>query len=159
MSNSRGTRHKQQDAFSQKPVFEIGLAVARIVRACGENIYEVEDGTGAKVLYQLPKRLRHVVFVRRGNFVFVREDNTRGPGKVRGDIEVVVMDCFLKELRAEKFWPASFAKDVAIPSTHNNVAEEPESGEDDDDDSWEIGAGNPNRRPPQYVESDSSEDE
>lgn len=158
MPRPRGNRYKQQEVLSQRPTFEEGHIVARVLRACGENIYEVEDGTGAKSLYQLPKRMRHVAFIRRGSYVFVRNDNTRREGKIRGEIEVVVMDRFLDLLRAEPFWPNAFAKGThesassagQVPERNDNESEGEEFG-----DGWEIGSGNPNRRKWDHIESNS----
>lgn len=152
MPKAKGNRHKQQGIISERPVYEEGQDVVRVVRACGENIYEVEDAAGAKDLYELPKRLRHVVFIKRGTYVFIRRDATRGGGKVRGDIEVVVIDHFLNSLRSEEFWPAAFAK-----GAQGRASAAGQEAVEDGDDDWEIGGGNPNRR--RQIESDSSDED
>lgn len=159
MPKPRGSRHKQLEVLSERPVLEAGQTVVRVIRACGENIYEVEDESRTKSLYQLPKRLRHIAFIRRGIYVFVRDDATRGPGKVRGDIEVIVLDRFLNSLRAESFWPPAFVEEnVAagdgLAALADDANEHSENEDSDGADDWEIGGGNPNRRRWDHVSSD-----
>lgn len=158
MPKPKRSRHKQQEALSERPVFEDGHSVVRVTSACGENIYEVEDEDGTKNLYQLPKRLRHVVFIRRGSYVFVRDDATRGSGRVRGDIEVVVLDLFLNALRAESFWPPAFTRENRDPGAGPATLAGQEEQSDDGDDEWEIGGGNPNRRKWDHISSDEDSD-
>lgn len=79
----------------------------------GQNLYGLEDEAGKVSVFELPKKLRHVVFIRPGTFVFARPDATRRKGAVQGDIEAVVLDCFLSELRKADFWPSAFS----APST------------------------------------------
>lgn len=162
-------RHRQNEVLLQVPELEPGQFVARVIQACGENNYEVETEHGRTCLYHLPKRLRFVTFVKRGSFVFVRDDDTRGPGKVRGDIETVILDAHLSTLRRELFWPLRFSKDS---SSHNfsepqrcqqhclQLADDPDS-DSFVDSFWETGTGNPNRPPEDNsnIEVDSSEAE
>lgn len=138
----------------------------RVVRACGENLYEVEDDAGVRAIYELPKRLRHVVFVRRGSFVFVREDATRGSQKCCGDIEVVVMDAFLNALCTTPEWPEGFrvregrTADVApadvLPQQAEDGFSEDESAEMG---GWPALTGNPNRGRWDHVSDSEEEDE
>lgn len=165
-------RHRQNQVLLQQPEFEAGQSVARVVQACGENIYEVEIDGGERCLYQLPKRLRHVAFIRRGCYVFVRNDATRGPGKICGDVEAVVLNRFINELRKEPFWPSYFkntpqrldrpndgsddetgASNLHIQNyNEDKPAQKVRENEEDEEDSsnedefeWQIGMGNPNR--------------
>lgn len=169
MPKPRGNRHRQQEVLSERPKISPGQQVVQVIRACGENIYEVETSTGLKQLYELPKRLRHIAFIRRGCFVFAKEDATRGAGRVRGDIEVVVLDCFLDDLRRQPFWPPLFSKGTrSVPSSCSAdtvqdtgyAMEDTEDVEDPhSDDDWQIGGGNPNRRKWDHVSSDEESDE
>lgn len=171
MTKTRSTRHKRIGVLSEKPKLEHGQKVARIVQSCGENIYEIEDEYAQNELYQLPKRLRHVAFIRRGSFVFVRRDNSRRAGKICGEIETVVLDRFLASLQKDNFWPKSFlvmnGDDGAASSAaaSNDVVSEEKynlsEGQDGtDDDDWDIGEGNPNRTKWDHISSgESSEDE
>lgn len=162
-------RHRQHQVLLQEPVLEAGQKVGRVVQACGENNYEVETEQGEIQLYQLPKRLRHVAFIKRGSYVFIRDDDTRGPGKVCGDIETVILDSFVSALRKEPFWPAMFSSEVEgdesnleTRTTPNvggrnpdheqpsgdetaKAAEYHDGSENEHDTFWSIGIGNPNR--------------
>lgn len=165
MSRPGGNRRRQHDVIQKAPVLEPGQKIARVVKACGENVYEVENSDGERELYQLPKRLRFVAFIGRGSFVFVRDDLTRKGTKIRGEIETVVIDKFLKQLRKEQFWPTAFGDSPKCqsnksgePTTEDNTRRDTLSGDDEyeGDEPWEVGGGNPNRR---KWDSESSDEE
>lgn len=158
-------RHRQTQALHRQPELESGQSVCRVIQACGENIYEVELEDGEKQLYTLPKRLRYVTYIKRGSFVFVRDDDTRSGSKVRGDIEVVVLDHFLATLKKKDFWPSSFiipnvpsfsdpipmsaASSSIVVNENNLYTKENEEGHEEEyrgsDEDWQVGTGNPNR--------------
>lgn len=152
-------RHRQNEALLNIPQLSPGQSVARVIQACGENNYEVELDNGATYLYHLPKRLRFVAFVKRGTYVFIREDDTRGGGKVCGDIEVVVLDSHLPTLRKESYWPTRFSKERNLASPQQSTVQENHSGnyqtqpvssrklgdDSETDETWDVGEGNPNR--------------
>lgn len=155
MPKSGSSRHRQLDLLSEMPKFQEGQQVVRITKACGENIYEAEKEDGETTLYRLPSRLRNVAFIRRGSFVFVRDDLTIGPGKVRGDIEAVVMNHYLRTLQKESFWPSCFKERSDANTNHQNEAR----GGHEHDSDWEIGEGNPNRRIWEEESESEGEDE
>lgn len=161
MPRPRTNRYLQQELLNSKPMLKDGQQVALVKKACGENIYEVENGEGDVGLYRLPKRLRHVAFIRRGMYVFVKDDDTCGQVKVRGAIEAVVMERFLNELRSEPFWPKQFSEPEKEPlpaCAKPNVLGEDEEEEEEDDD-WEIGGANPNRGGWHDLEDEGSEED
>jgi translation initiation factor IF-1 len=81
----------------------------RVARVCGENTYELETADGERALYSLPSRLRHVVFIRPGSYVLALADPVRAArGKLHGDIEAVVLDMHLANLRRHPRWPPRF---------------------------------------------------
>lgn len=152
----------------------------------GQNLYDLQDANGKVAIFELPKKLRHVVFIRPGTFVFSRPDVTRREGAVRGDIEVVILDCYLPAMRKSEFWPPAFAllspspaaksveavpsskgetSDVASPTssgptasvTNAEVAEDGAKSEDMDD-VWAMGR-NPNRASWAYYHASSSDEE
>lgn len=161
-------RNRRHELLSIRPTLHPGQTIGRVIRACGENIYEVQDAHGTHSLFQLPKRLRHVAFIKRDSFVFVRVDETRRASRVRGDIEVVVLNRFLASLKSEPFWPVSFTKDkhgeeTAQDGNEGEMQEGREGawqGQEDEDaeDDWEIGSGNPNRREWDHSSSDEDSD-
>ena len=126
----------------------------RVAGARGENLYDVEDGNGNSFVFVLPKRLRHVVFIRKGSFVFARHDNTRRDGTVRGDIETVILDCHLSALQREPFWPALFLRkgnlEVSAPEVPPNIENIAQNKSASQKDTQEKGGAS---------ESESSEDE
>lgn len=151
-------RHRQNEALLNLPQLDSGQSVARVIQACGENNYEVETENGTACLYHLPKRLRFVTFVKRGTYVFIRADDTRGIGKVRGDIEAVILDSHLSTLRKQPFWPERFARQQdsarSQPYEQEKQSENDKNqyqstkeldGSSDEDDPWHVGVGNPNR--------------
>jgi hypothetical protein len=88
----------------------------RVVGVRGENTYELDDGYEGRHLYTLPRRLRHVVFIRPGSYVLaLRDDQLAERGsKIVGEIQTAILDTHLAELRKHLRWPPVFAK---IPLT------------------------------------------
>lgn len=167
-------RHRQNEALLNIPHLNPSQSVARVIQACGENNYEVELENGTTCLYHLPKRLRFVTFVKRGTYVFVREDDTRGAGKVCGDIEAVILDAHLSTIRKEPYWPVVFARERNINPSQQSSAQDNQFQNDSDqgvlskdldddsdaDEAWQIGEGNPNRNAWEHLglaEQDSDE--
>lgn len=106
---SKARRHRQQSALAGAPELSGGREVMRVARVCGENVYELEGGDGARGLYALPARLRHVVFIRPRSLVLAARDPA-ARGAVAGDIEAALLDCHLPELRRHPRWPPRFAE-------------------------------------------------
>jgi hypothetical protein len=99
------------EALCTVPDLTTSLDVMRVSGVCGENTYELEDGDGIIRLFNLPNRLRHVVFIRPRCFVLARLDDSVGlKSKVKGEINAVILDTHLPELRKHERWPARFAK-------------------------------------------------
>lgn len=129
----------------------------KVVSVRGQNLYDLSDEHANVQVFELPSRLRHVVFVKPGNYVFARVDNTRAQGAIKGDIEVVILDRFLNSLQKSDSWPASFKPKTHVkriePSTSSPAApslsisqtliDVDDDGEQDMGD-W-VAAGNPNR--------------
>lgn len=167
MPKSAHSRGRQNQALLQAPELLAGQCVGRVVQACGENTYEVDVGSGKETtLYKLPKRLRHVTFVKRDSFVFVRDDDTRGAGKLRGDIEAVVLDHFVSALRKRDYWPHAFREHVGKVEAHTEaeanagrLSEDGNEAGSAEEEEWEIGMGNPNRHKWSDLYDDSDDDE
>lgn len=154
-----------------------------VVGSRGQNLYDAKDANGETRTFELPKRLRHVVFIRPGCFVFTRIDPTRRDGVVKGDIEVFVLDSFLPVLRKAHYWPSVFAErpppadkvqanEVAVaadaapvqavavqPAATDETRKESSSEEEDLDDELFGMGGNPNRASWAYSEESSDEEE
>lgn len=125
----------------------------RVCAAAGGNLYELEGErqTSAKeprrALYFLPKRLRHIVYIRRGSFV-IAKNNDEAYGKVVGEITAALLDEHIKTMKKTEDWPECFteAKDF--------VTAESSTVQSDLND-----LQNPNRRQWELNESSSSDDE
>lgn len=143
---------------------EKGQQVMRVAHCRGQNLYDAQDACGFIQTFELPKRLRHLVFIRPGSYVFARIDETRGEGVVKGDIEVVILDCFLPALRKTDYWPSEFKKTTArnvssagAPSTALGNVEHYTGEGSDVDDVLEMG-GNPNRASWAYLGHSTDEE-
>lgn len=159
MSKHVRRRHRQHDVLSECPEFVTGQRVVRVTQAQGENIYEVITAEGEKALYRLPKRLRHVVYIRRGSYLFVRDDTALAATKLCGEIEIVVLDTFLRTLQTQDFWPQQFKneqKEEEEVERKEGIDMGIDEDEESDHHSWEAGMGNPNR--PKWVEDSDEED-
>ncbi|PXF45993.1 putative RNA-binding protein EIF1AD [Gracilariopsis chorda] len=149
-----GNRRRRTQLLSELPALKPGQQVAQITRALGENTYEVRLEGGHLQLVRLPKRLRDVAYIRRDSFVFVRE-HAEARGRVVGDIELVVLPAFLPALRKEHFWPAAFHPHRLKRDEHDvPVHDSSDSAEEDD---WQLGQGNPNRRMLSHMASSDEE--
>lgn len=155
MSKSKVSRKRRQQVLTESPHLDDGQHVVRVIQAMGENIYQVQTADSKTSLYRLPKKLRHIAFIKLGTYLFVRDHpSTDQSGKLCGDIEVVVMDQFLNSLRKESFWPTAFtaASNTQRSSTLAKGRDRDASAAHD----WDIDAGNPNHR--HYSDSDSDSD-
>ncbi len=159
--------------MTQEPVLQRGQQVFKVVSVRGQNLYDLCDEHGKVQVFELPARLRHVVFVKPGMFVFGRVDSTRVEGAIKGDIEVVILDQFLSSLRKAHYWPDSFALKTpasrVVPSdplphapsnsqaSIDNGGDSRNDNEEHEDDDW-LAAGNPNRASWARYEVSSEED-
>lgn len=163
------------DVLLSAPELSVSQSVMRVTGVRGENIYELEAGDGSLALYSLPSRLRHVVFIRPGSYVLAEADEARAAkGKVSGDIDAVVLDLHLAEMRRHPRWPARFARqggkgvvggEHAIGEGEGEsedgqcaVVDERGLGEDEEGSSSESELeGNPNRRKYEVYSDEESE--
>lgn len=80
-----------------------GHEIARVVKAAGNNLYEVENGLGGKTLVEMHSRLRSTIWVKRGSFVVVdRHSLALRDNKLGGEIVNVVSN--EKAWRRESYW-------------------------------------------------------
>ncbi|CAN8064660.1 unnamed protein product [Agarophyton chilense] len=136
-----GKRRQRVQLLSEQPTLLPGQQVAKVLQALGENTYQTLLGDGRKGLYRLPKRLRQVAYIRRGSFVFVR-DHAKVRGRITGDIELIVLGTFMSSITKEVFWPERFR---AQGSEEREKVKEINSNEEEQEEEWTFGEGNPNR--------------
>lgn len=90
---------------SEPPVsLEAGHAIARVVKAEGNNLYSIEiSGSKEPSLVELPSRFRSQIWIKRGGYVVVDlsafEDRDN---KLKGEVVNVVRD--EKQWRKQAYW-------------------------------------------------------
>lgn len=130
-------------------------------------MYELEDGAFGRSLYMLPRRLRHVAFIRPGSYVLVDEDEQKNDdSKIRGQISSVILAEHVRELRGRPEWPDAF-QGTAVPAAESGSNDNSERNQrseascENSDASYSSSEPdiptNPNR--PKYEMFDSSEED
>ncbi|GAD98962.1 eukaryotic initiation factor 1A [Paecilomyces variotii No. 5] len=99
-----------------------GQAIARVIKATGNNIYLVELPSKTTILVELPARFRSTIWMKRGSYVLV---DTRAledrENKLSGEIVNVVGD--EKAWRKAPYWPKEFVKQSLLPTEDDDEEE------------------------------------
>jgi len=136
MSHSR--KHMTREALSAFPLPVDKERIARVVELRGSNICEIQYDDNERVLCQIPTRFRKLIWIKRGNFVIVKQPPNITNYKVRALVEHVLFPDQIKHIKAQKLWPNEFqdelpeAKKDSIPSRSGD--EDESNGTDDDED-------------------------
>lgn len=78
-------------------------SLARITKAAGNNLYDVELPSGIAMLVEMPARFRSTIWVKRGSFVVVDTDALADrDNKLGGEIVNVVRE--EKQWRKMSYW-------------------------------------------------------
>ncbi|ODM17983.1 hypothetical protein SI65_06771 [Aspergillus cristatus] len=102
-----------------------GQTIAKVIKATGKNIYQVEFPSKESVLVELPARFRSTIWMKRGSFVVVDTNALEDrDNKLQGEIVNIVRD--EKAWRKAPFWPEEFAKQP-VARTEDSDDEEEES--------------------------------
>ncbi|RMJ28760.1 factor eIF1A-like protein [Aspergillus sp. HF37] len=92
-----------------------GQRIARVIKATGNNVYQVELPSKESVLVELPARFRSTIWMRRGSYVLIDTTAIQDrDNKLAGEIVNIVRD--EKEWRKAPYWPKEFGKQSIIPS-------------------------------------------
>jgi len=136
MSHSR--KHLTQDALNSFPEPNEKEQIARVIELRGSNICEIEYKDGQRLLCQMPSRFRKLIWIKRGNYLIVKQPPNATNYKVRALVEHVLFPYQIKHLKSVKMWPEEFV-DVLIPRTSteklpskNEAYDSDESDEDND---------------------------
>jgi len=137
MSHSR--KHMTHDALTSYPEPNDKERVARVLELRGSNICEIEYEDGERVLCQIPTRFRKLIWIRRGNYVIVKQPSNITNYKVRALVEHVLFPEQIKHLRRISKWPESFGEGQELASESNSSleGEDREGGEEKNDDEEE----------------------
>lgn len=77
--------------------------IARVVKATGNNIYQVELPSKEAILAELPARFRSTIWMKRGSYVLVDMDALEGrDNKLAGEIVNIARD--EKAWRKAEYW-------------------------------------------------------
>ncbi len=101
----RNVRLVAEETCTPPDVLGDGEFIARVMRAAGNNLFQVQLPSSATMLVELPSRFRSTVWIRRGGYVLVdtkaleHRDN-----KLGGEIVNVVRD--EKAWRKQPYWCA-----------------------------------------------------
>lgn len=99
-----------------------GQSIARVTKAAGNNLYNVDLPSSKPILVELPSRFRSTIWIKRGSYVVVDTKALADrDNKLDGEIINVVRD--EREWRKQSYWPAEFAK----KSAYADDADEEES--------------------------------
>ncbi|TKA72006.1 hypothetical protein B0A49_04152 [Cryomyces minteri] len=95
-------------------VLSDGQSVAKVVKAAGNNLYNVELPSGRSILVELPARFRSTIWIKRGGYLLVDTNALAArDNKLDGEVLNVVRD--EKQWRKMSYWPAEFAKKPSYP--------------------------------------------
>jgi probable RNA-binding protein EIF1AD len=102
--------------------------ICRVVKAAGNNLFNVQDAAAHSLLVELPAQFRSKFWIKRGGYVLVNlAAFTERENKLDGEIVNLVGEERL--WRKQEYWPKEFEK--------RNVYED--SDEDDDDENSNVG--------------------
>ena len=110
-------------------------SIARVVKAVGNNLYNVTLPEGKEFLVEMPAKFRSTIWLKRGGYVLIDTTSQQErDNKIQGEIINVVRD--EKLWRKEQYWPKQFEKRstaVAEDSDEerSNVGMMPPSDEED----------------------------
>lgn len=113
-------RQAQVRAWHSLPEPKPTEEIMRVHAAQGGNLYSLEAGTShdhsdkkSPELYVLPKKLRHVIYIKTGSFVIAKSYQTKR-GKIMGEIVEALLDDHVKALKKTDRWPESFGGDENV---------------------------------------------
>ncbi|KHN80746.1 putative RNA-binding protein EIF1AD [Toxocara canis] len=110
MSVASKRRFVTKQVKSEFVLPEDGDMIAQILGTRGNNLHEVEDASGEKYLVSMPTKFRKSVWVKRGQFVFIRP--IEEGDKVKAEITNVLDDENVLYIREQKLWPLRFEQDA-----------------------------------------------
>ena len=84
-------------------------SIARVVKAVGNNLYNVTLPEGKEFLVEMPAKFRSTIWLKRGGYVLIDTTSQQErDNKIQGEIINVVRD--EKLWRKEQYWPKQFEK-------------------------------------------------
>lgn len=104
-----------------------GQLIARVVKAAGQNLYNVESPDKKPLLVELDAKFRSTIWLRRGGYVLVDTTTLADrDNKIDGEIVNVVRD--EKRWSKAAFWPREFTKKTPLADSDEDGEEESRVG-------------------------------
>jgi len=163
MSTSAATKKKHVRAELDElslPDAGLGQEIAKVCENPGTQLFKVLTSSHIKqnqdpYLASLPKKFRHTVYIKRGNFVYI--EPIPDGDKVKAEIVKILTDDHIKWLKKQDHWPVEF-DDKPKPAARSNSADEDETS--DSGNSYLDGLDGPlNNRQAYFVYEEESSDE
>ncbi|KAI5309607.1 hypothetical protein KEM55_002840 [Ascosphaera atra] len=93
-----------------------GQCIARVLKATGNNLYQLELPDKKQILAEMPAKFRSAIWVKRGSSVVVDLHALKDrENKLGGEIANIVRD--EKAWRKMPFWPKQFVRQQVAPSS------------------------------------------
>lgn len=108
--------------------------IARVVKAIGNNLYNVTLPNEKELLVEMPAKFRSTIWLKRGGYVLVDTAQQERDNKIQGEIINVVRD--EKAWRKQQYWPKEFVKRTTMVAEDDdnepsNVGMMPPSDDED----------------------------
>lgn len=129
MSHSR--RRLKEDTLSAFPIPTAEERITRVVGLRGACVCEVEQTNGERLLCQIPTKFRKTVWIKKGNYIIIRE----APGmkyserKIRAMVNHVLFRDQIKHLKERNLWPKEFVTE----EEREELPKEDSEGDEDSD--------------------------
>ena len=109
--------------------------IARVVKAIGNNLYNVTLPTEKELLVEMPAKFRSTIWLKRGGYVLIDTAQQERDNKIQGEIINVVRD--EKAWRKQQYWPKDFVKRTTVVAEddedeRSNVGMMPPSDDEED---------------------------
>ncbi|KAK4964334.1 hypothetical protein LTR66_012344 [Elasticomyces elasticus] len=111
-----------EETLTPPPTLHDTQSIARVTKAAGNNLYDVQLPSGRALLVELPARFRSTIWIKRNGFVVIDMGALADrQNKLDGEIINVVRE--EKEWRKMSYWPKEFVK----TSSYADVSDDEES--------------------------------
>jgi len=154
MSHSR--KHILLDCLQNFPIPTTEERVVRVLQLRGSNVCEVEHTDGEHVLCTIPNKFHKLIWIKKGNFLIVRNPpeltNLRNR-KIKAVVVHVLSPTQIKYLVKENLWPKEFLVINHVVEEELDTTLEIVSGDEEELE----GCYNPNRQA--LSDSSSSEED
>jgi len=158
MSHSR--KNLKAKALSEVILPSDDQRIAKVLELRGAGVCEIEYPNGDKTLCQIPQKFHKLIWIKRGNYLLVREPKegwNHQERKIRALVEHAFFPDQIKYLKREKLWPQEFM-DPSVEEPSPSLSDSKDEGLDSEVEDDDLVA-NPNHKAVEESESEEEEDE